>query len=55
MNDIAQTVGSFFMNLLVSTGIIAVSTDEFATPIGYCILAILIAIFLFSMRKILSR
>ncbi len=55
MDDIANALGTFFLNLLVSIGVIPYISDEFVTPLGYFIIAILIIIILFSMRKFLSR
>ncbi len=56
MNDLANALGSFFLNLLMRIGIIPYNiSDEFVIPLGYFIIAILIAIILFSMRKLLPR
>ncbi len=55
MNDLANTIGQYFLDLLVSIGVIPFISDDYATPMGYFILVILIFIILFSFRKSISR
>jgi hypothetical protein len=54
MNDFANAIGQYFMDLLVSVGVIPFVSDDYVTPMGYFILAILIIIILFSLRKSIS-
>ncbi len=55
MDSFAHIIGLYLMNLLVNTGVITFISDDYATALGYFILAILIIIILLYLGKSISR